>query len=266
MKADNVGLLVQAGRAEDATKTYMMPWLWAESQGIVAGVQEQSHFVNVTPRTVVPEDLMWGRVPPSGIYSSFGEDAVTGSVADTNTLGPQTPSPPMLQTQPHFAPGAQQLATIPQYVFPHGSGIGQRQQPIPCEDAQALIAGGPVFGTNRTADPITLGAFGGIVGDSWTGTLWWQREREGPWSHVQAVATDGVRNPCVYSFVRCKQWKVHSRAECSRYGRAFYRFGSLRPSYPFWIFKRGCKRPGLLWHGSKPNLGTATNSTTWSSW
>ena len=203
MKADNVGLLVQAGRAEDATKTYMMPWLWAESQGIVAGVQEQSHFVNVTPRTVVPEDLMRGMVSPSGIYSSLGEDAVTGSVADTNTLGPQTSSPPVLQTQPHFAPGAQQLATIPQYVFPHGSGIGQRQQPIPCEDAQALIVGGPVLGANRTADPTTPGAFGGNVGDSWTGTLWWQCEREGP-SQVRAVATDGVRNPCVYSFVRCK--------------------------------------------------------------
>lgn len=210
METDNVGLLAQAGRAEDVTKTFMVPWLWAESQGVVAGVQEPSRFVNVTPRTDVPEDLMRGMVSPSGIYSSLGEDAVTGSVADTNTLGPQASSPPVLQIQPHFnivgafAPGAQQLPTIPQYVFPHGSGIGQRQQPIPSEDARAPITGGPVPGANRVADSITPGAFGSTVGDSWAGALWWKREREGPWSHVQAVATDGVRNPCVYSFVRCK--------------------------------------------------------------
>jgi len=213
MKTDNVGLLGQAGRAEGAaTKTFMIPWPWVESQGMVAGLQEPSHFVDVTPHTAVPEDPMWAVVPPSGIYSSLGEDAGTGSVAVTNTLGPQVSSPLVLQTQPHFnivglfAPGAQRLATIPQYAFPHwhDSGIGQRQQPTLRDDAQAPIADGPVLGTNRTADPITPGAFGGIVDNGWTGTLCWRHERDGPLSHVQAVATDGVRNPCVYSFVRCK--------------------------------------------------------------
>ena len=205
IKTHNAGPLAQAGRDQDLYDTMALGGVAG------AGVQEPWHFVNVTPHTVVPEDLMWGMAPPLGIYSSLGEDAGTGSAADTTTLGPQAFSLPVLQIQPHFnidgvfAPGAQQLAMIPQHVFPHGSGIGQRQQPILRGDTQALIAGGSVLGTNRTADPITPGAFGGIVGDSWTGTLWWQREREGPWSHVQAVATDGVRNPCVYSFVlRCK--------------------------------------------------------------
>jgi len=204
MNAHTAGQLVQAGRDE-----YLYD---AMALGGVAGagVQEPSHFVNVIHHTVMLEDFTWGMPPLSGIYPSSGEDAGTGSVADTNTLGPQAPSPPVLQTQPHinvvgvFAPGAQQLTTIPQYVFPRGSSIGQRQQPILRDDAQAPIAGGSVFGANRTADPITPGAFGGIVDNGWTGTLCWRHERDGPLSHVQAVATDGVRNPCVYSFVRCK--------------------------------------------------------------
>jgi hypothetical protein len=206
MMTQNDELLVQAGRADDATNSSMIPspWVPVVPHGIVAGVQEPSHVANVTSRTVVPEDLMRDMVSPSWVYSTLGDDTSTGSVADTNTLGLQASSPPALPTQPHFnmadvfTPGAQQLDTI-------GSGICQRQQLIPCEHyAQAPVAGGFVLEANQTADPITLAASGGIVGDGWTGTLRWQREREGAWSQVQAVATDGVRNPCVYSFVRCK--------------------------------------------------------------
>ena len=223
MKTYNAELLVQAGYAEGATKTLMTPYrhmtaavvwrdnmFWVETRGMVAGAQGPSHFVNVTPLTATPENLMRNFDPPLEIYSGLEEAAGTGSVADTNTLGPQASGPPTLQIQPQvnvvceFTPGAQPLATIPQYVFPHRGDIGQGQLPIPHEDPQALIAGGSVLGANRTTYPITPGAFDGIVGDSWTGTLWWQREREGPWSHVRAVATDGVRNPCVYFFVRCK--------------------------------------------------------------
>ena len=126
--------------------------------------------------------------------------------------------------QPHvnvvnvFAPGAQPLATG--MIFPHGSGIEQKQQPIPREDAQARIAGGSVLGANRTADPITSGAFGGIVGYSWTGILCWQREREDAWFQVQAVATDGFHDPCVYSFVRYKLIKdSHPRRKFSIWPR-----------------------------------------------
>jgi len=223
MKTYNAELLVQAGYAEGATKTLMTPYqhmttavvrrdnmFWVETRGMVAGAQGPSHFVHVTPLTAIPENLMRGLVPPLEIYSGLEEATGTGSVADTNTLGPQASGPPTLQIQPHvnvvceFAPGAQPLATVPQYVFPHRGDIGQGQLPIPHEDAQALIAGGSVLGANRTTDPITQGAFGGAVSDMWTGILYWQCQREGPWFQVQAVATDGVRNPCVYSFVRCK--------------------------------------------------------------
>ena len=220
----NAELLVQARHAEDATQTFMTPsqqmvtavvWrnnmLLVESRGTVAGAQGSSHFVNVTPLTL-PENLIHSMVPSPGISSGLGEDAGTGSVADTSTstFGPQASSPPALQTQPHvnmicvISPGAQPLANVammPQHVFPHGSGIERRQQPIPREDSQALIAGGSVLGT---ADPITPEDFGGIVGDSWTGMLCWQCPRDGDWFQVQAVATDGVRNPCVYFSVRCK--------------------------------------------------------------
>jgi len=217
----NAELLVQAGYTEDATKTFMTPsqqmvtavvWpnnmFWVESRGTVAGAQGSSHFVNITPLTTLPENLIHGMVPSSGIPSGLGEDA--GSVADTSTFGPQASSPPALQTQPHvnmicvFSPGAQPLAMMPQHVFPHGSGIERRQQSIPREDSQALIAAGSVVRANRTADPITPEDFGGIVGDSWTGILCWQCRRGGDWFQVQAVATDGVRNPCVYFSVRCK--------------------------------------------------------------
>jgi len=207
-----------AGYAEDATKILMTPYqhmmtavawcdnmLWVEMRGTVAGAQGPSNFVHVTPLTAIPENLIRGLVPPLEIYSGLGEDAGTGSVGDTNMLGPRAFSPPTLQTQPHvnmvceFAPGAQPLATIPQYIFPHGGDIRQRQQPIPREDTRALIAGASVHGANRTADPVTPGAFGGVVSDRWTGILCWQCQREGAWFQVQAVATDGVRNPCVYS-------------------------------------------------------------------
>ena len=223
MRAHNAELSVQPGYAEDATKTLMTPYqpimtavfrrdnmLWVEMRGTVAGAQGPSHFVHVTPLTAIPENLMRGLVPPSEIYTGLGEDAGTGSVADTNTLGRQASSPPTPQVPPHvnmvyeFAPGAQPLATIPQHVFPHGGDIRQRQPPIPHEDTQALIAGESVFGANRTADPITLGAFSGVISDRWTGILCLQCPREGAWFRVQAVATDGVRNPCVYSSVKCK--------------------------------------------------------------
>ena len=181
--------------------------IWAESRGTMAGMQGPPHFVDVTSLTAVPENLMHGMVPPSRIYSGLGENAGTGSVADTNTQGPRPSSPPTLQNVNMvwaFAPGAQPLATIPQHVLPHDSGIGQRQQSILREDAQALVAGGFDFGINRTENPITPGASGGIASDRWTGTLRWQCQREGPWFQVQAVAADGIRNPCVDSFVICK--------------------------------------------------------------
>jgi hypothetical protein len=223
MKTHNVELSAQAGHSEGATRIFMVPYqqmtaavarpddmIWAKSWGTMAGTQGPPHFVNVTSLTAVPKNLMHGMVPPSGIYSGLGEDAGTGSVADTNTLGPRASSPPTLQTQLHvnmvcaFAPGAQPIATIHQHVLPHDSGIGQRQESILCEDAQALVAGGFVLGANRTEDPITPGASGGVASDGWTGILYWQCQREGAWSQVQAVAADGIRNPCVYSFVICK--------------------------------------------------------------
>ena len=190
----NAKLLVQVEHAEDASRTFTTPYqqmmtavvrrddmIWV-SRGTVAGSQGPSHFVNVTSPTAVSEDLIHGVVPPSEISSGLGDDAGTGSVADTNTLGPRASSPPTLQTQLHvntgcaFAPGAQPLATIPQHVLPHDSGIGQRQQSI----------------------------LRGIASDRWTGILCWQCRREGAWFQVQAVAADGIRNPCVYSFVICK--------------------------------------------------------------
>ena len=198
----NDGLLVQAERA-DATNFSMIPSPLVVPQGIAAGVQGPSDVANVTSRTVVPEDLVRDMVSPSRVYSTLGDDTSARSAADTNTLGLQASSPPALPTQPHFnmvgvfTPGAQQLDTV-------GRDICQRQQLIPCEYVQAPITGGFVLGANQIADPITLAGSGAIVGDGWTGTLRWQREREGTWSQVQAVATDGVRNPCVYSFIRCK--------------------------------------------------------------
>ena len=224
MRVHNAELSVQPGYAEDATKTLMTPYqpimtavfrrdnmLWVEMRGMVAGAPGPSHFVHVTPLTAIPENLMHGLpvVPPLGMYTGLGEDAGTGSVADTNTLSPQASSSPTLQIQPHFnmvcefAPGAP-LATIPQHVFPHGGDIRQRQLPIPREDTQVLMASGSVLGENQTVDLIAPGAFGGVVSDGWTGILSWQCQREGGWFQVQAVATDGVRDPCVYSFVRCK--------------------------------------------------------------
>lgn len=172
--------------------------IWAKLRGTMAGTQGPPHFVNVTSLTAAPENLMHGMVPPSGIYSGLEENVGTDSVADTNTQGPRASSPPTLRTQLHvnmvcaFAPGAQPLAATPQHVLPHNSGIGQRQQSIPRE------------GANRTEDPITPGASDGIASDRWTGLLCWQYQREGAWFQVQAVAADGVRNPCVYPFVRCK--------------------------------------------------------------
>jgi len=210
MRTHNAELLVQAGHPEDPYQHMMTAvvrrdnMLWVETRGTVAGAQGPSHFVHVTPLTAIPENLMRGLVPPLGIFSGLGEDADTGSVADTDTLGPQASSPPTLQIQPHvnmvcgFAPGAQPLAALPQYVFPHGGDIRQRQLPIPREDTQAFIASGRVLGANRTVGPIAPGAFGGVVSDRWTGILCWQCQREGAWFQVQAVATDGVRNPCVY--------------------------------------------------------------------
>jgi hypothetical protein len=216
---DNAELLAQTGHAEDATKVSMTPLqqmvtavVWRnlfclESQGTVAGAQGSSHFVNVTPLTVLPENLIHGMVPSSEISSGLGQDAGTGSVADTSTFGPRESSPPGLQIEPHvnmicvFSPCAQPLVTMPQHGFPHGSGIKRRQQPIPREDSQALIASRSVL---RTADPITPEEIGGIVGDSWTGILCWQRRHDGGWFQVQGVATDGIHNPCVYFSVRCK--------------------------------------------------------------
>ena len=219
----NAKLLVQVEHAEDTNRTFMTPcqqmmtavvrhddMIWAESWGTVAGAQGPLHFVNVTSLTAVPEDLMHGMVPPSEIYSGLGEDAGTGSVADTNALGPRAYSPPTLQTQLHvntvcaFAPGAQPLAATAQHVLSYDSGIGQKQQSIPHGDTQALVADGSVLGVNQTEDPITPGASDDIASDRWTGILCWQYQREGAWFHVQAVAADGVRNPCVYPFVRCK--------------------------------------------------------------
>jgi len=185
--------------------------LWGESPGTVAGAHGPSHLVNVTSLTAPLENLIRWVVPPSGIYSGLGEEAGTGPVADTSTSGLQASGPPALQTHPHvnmipmFAPGVQPLAMQTQPVFHHGSGIEQRQQSMPLEDAQTLNSGGSVLGANRTADPITPGAFGGIVGDSWTGTLCWQYHRNGDRYQAQGVATDGIRNLCVYSSVRCKR-------------------------------------------------------------
>ena len=191
-------------------------------------LQTQPHF-NMPPMFALDAQPFAMQDQPVFLNGSGNEQRQQLEYAHTTTLGLQASGPPALQTQPHFnmppmfALGAQPFAMQDHPVFLNGSDIEQRPQPIQLEDAQTLIADGPVLGANRTTDPILPGAFGGIAGgrtDSWTGTLWWQYYRDGDLYQVQGVATDEIHNPCVYSSVRFKQIEIHARAECFRYGQA----------------------------------------------
>ena len=191
VKTHTPELLEQVGRVKDATKTFMTlcqqmtteaiqyeKSLGIEARGTVTEALGPSYIQSVT---AAPGNPMRDMVSLPEIYSNLGVDAGTGALRDMNTLGLQVSSPPASQTQPHVdlmgmsVPSAQLLATMPWHMFPHSTG------------------------ENGTADPMALGIFGAIISDNWTGTLCWQRE--GVWVQAQALATEPVRNSCVYFFI-----------------------------------------------------------------
>ena len=106
-------------------------------------------------------------------------NACHGSAADVNTLGLQ-----------RFAP-------IPQDVYYSGGNLWQ-QQPLQCENTQALIASRYASGANGIAALMALGISGDTISDSRTITISWKHT--GAWAQAQVLATDQIRDPWVHSF------------------------------------------------------------------
>lgn len=102
-------------------------------------------------------------------------DAGYGSVADMNTLDLQ-----------RFAP-------IPREAY-HSGGNLRRQQLLPCENTQALIASRYVSGANDgSAAHMALGITGDTISDNRTMTISWQRT-DGAWAQAHVLVTDQIRD------------------------------------------------------------------------